>query len=97
MKSVKLKKVFHLESNEEVNFSKGILLIDDKGPTDNWTVSLSKVKNTEVFTEAEDSQENHRLQLFDIEDNSYQGTLAADRISRDGTILMKSMGELNKA
>ncbi|MFC7062354.1 hypothetical protein [Halobacillus seohaensis] len=95
MQSIKLNKVFHLENNNEINFSRGLLLIDDQGSLDNWRVSLTKVQDTHVFMEDYKSENEFRLNLLDFDGNSYIGSLAVDMISANTTVLMVSKGELN--
>ncbi|GGF29144.1 hypothetical protein GCM10010954_30360 [Halobacillus andaensis] len=94
MKNIKLNKAFNMEDNSEITFSKGLLLIDDKGTPENWTVSLSKVKEPEVFKGNDHKQ--IKLNLLDIKGQTYIGTAATDLITSDGSVLMKSKGALDK-
>ncbi|MCP3027819.1 hypothetical protein [Halobacillus sp. A5] len=92
MKNIKLNKAFNMEDSTEINFSKGLLIIDDKSENANWRVSLAKVHDTGVFSLEENNE--IRLNLLDVNGQSYFGTAAPDFMSSDGSVLMKSKGEL---
>ncbi|WP_082233061.1 hypothetical protein [Halobacillus massiliensis] len=93
MKKIRIDKVFRVDSNEEVDFKKGLLLIDDKAIQSNWTVSLSDVKDPGSF-QAEDS--SYHLRLTDRMGHTYVGTAGTDLISNDGSVLMVSKGDLTE-
>ncbi|WP_173915279.1 hypothetical protein [Halobacillus sp. Marseille-Q1614] len=93
MKRIKIDKVYHMDNNTEVDFSKGLLLIDDKGAHRNWNVSLSKVKEPSGL-QSDDA--SYSLQFTDFEGTSYVGTAVTEHVSKDGTVLMASKGELKE-
>ncbi|WP_101842763.1 hypothetical protein [Halobacillus sp. Marseille-P3879] len=94
MKSIKLNKAFNMKDNSEINFSKGMLLIDDKSELPNWTVSLAKVKEPGAFKEASKEGVHIRLNLIDTDGGTYIGDALPDFVTSDGSVLMKSKGEL---
>ncbi|MGP4078048.1 hypothetical protein [Halobacillus sp. K22] len=96
MKNVALKKVSYNENQNEIEFSKGLLLIDDVGPLVNWTISLNKVQDVSLFTDLKKEEKHLHLHIVDAAGERYEGTVAVDLVPDQRTVLMVARGELKQ-
>ncbi|SFF59094.1 hypothetical protein SAMN05216353_102229 [Halobacillus alkaliphilus] len=96
MKNVTIKQILYNEDHNEVEFSKGLLLIDDVGPLVNWTVSLNKVEDVSFFEDLQKEGKHLQLHIIGAEGQTYQGTAAVDLIPDQRTVLMVARDELKQ-